>query len=138
MTRYAVIFDLDGLLANTEPIWSESTQLLLSRRGKTFDPALKPRFMGRHPLEVAGLLAAHYGLQQSAADLLEERLAILRQLYAERPIALMWQEERLKIERILAEWNTPRSKHFRIITQNELVFELVYKIGNDEWQVIRL
>ena len=89
MTRYAVIFDLDGLLANTEPIWSKSTQLLLSRRGKTFDPALKPRFMGRHPLEVAGLLAAHYGLQQNAADLLEERLVILRQLYAERPIAAM-------------------------------------------------
>jgi len=85
-----VIFDLDGLLADTEPLWSESTDLLLKRRGHRFDPALKPDFMGRHPLEVAGRLIKHYDLTGDSADrLLEERLAILEQLYAERRIAPM-------------------------------------------------
>lgn len=77
----AVIFDLDGLLADTEPLWGESARLLLARRGHTWDPSLKPQFMGRHPLEVAGMLVRHYGLDDTPAALVEERLAILDRLY---------------------------------------------------------
>lgn len=78
----AVLFDLDGLLADTEPIWTESANILLQRRGHTFDPALKPLFMGRRTDEVARLLVKRYQLSDRAEDLLEERLAIMEDLYA--------------------------------------------------------
>ena len=87
--RWAAIFDLDGLLADTEPLWSESARLLLARRGREYDPGLKLIFMGRHPLEVAGLLVERYGLEEDAGSLLDERLAILEELYASKPIAAM-------------------------------------------------
>jgi HAD superfamily hydrolase (TIGR01509 family) len=88
-SRWAVIFDLDGLLADTEPVWSESARVLLARRGLSFDPDLKPLFMGRHPLEVAGLLVERYDLDEDPESLLAERLAILEELYASGPIAPM-------------------------------------------------
>lgn len=86
MIGFAVIFDLDGLLADTEPLWSESSDLLLRRRGHRFDPALKPQVMGRHPLEVARLLVERYRLVDEPQALHDERLEILRELYATRTI----------------------------------------------------
>jgi pseudouridine-5'-monophosphatase len=78
----AVLFDLDGLLADTEPIWTESADILLQRRGHAFDPALKPLFMGRRTDEVSRLLVERYELPDRPQDLLAERLAIMEELYA--------------------------------------------------------
>jgi HAD superfamily hydrolase (TIGR01509 family) len=80
--QLAVLFDLDGLLADTEPIWTESANILLQRRGHTFDLALKPLFMGRRTDEVARLLVERYQLPDRAEDLLFERLAIMEDLYS--------------------------------------------------------
>ncbi len=85
-TPFGVIFDLDGLLADTEPLWAESARLLLARRGKVWDHALKPLCMGRHPLDVARLLAAHYELEDPPEDLFAERLALVKQLFREETI----------------------------------------------------
>jgi len=88
--RRGVIFDLDGLLADTEPIWNESARRLLARRGLTWDPALKPRFMGRAPLVVAGMLVEHYSLDGvDPRDLLDERMALVKALYEETQIQPM-------------------------------------------------
>jgi HAD superfamily hydrolase (TIGR01509 family) len=84
----AVIFDLDGLLADTEPLWSESSCIFLRRRGLVYDPSLKPLFMGRHPMEVMTRMITHYGLTGEPGPMLEERLQIQRSLY-ERGISPM-------------------------------------------------
>lgn len=81
---FAAIFDLDGLLADTEPTWTESSIILLGRRGKTYDYSLKPKLMGRHPLEVLTLMAEYYGLDENPAQLLEERLEIIQELYRKK------------------------------------------------------
>jgi HAD superfamily hydrolase (TIGR01509 family) len=81
----AVIFDLDGLLADTEPVWSESARLLLERRGRTYDPRSKSLLMGRHPLEVARWTVDRYGLDDAPDALLAERLQILLALYTATP-----------------------------------------------------
>jgi HAD superfamily hydrolase (TIGR01509 family) len=85
----AVIFDLDGLLADTEPFWVESSSVLLARRGRVYDPSLKRVFMGRRPLEVVHRMIDHYGLTDAPGDLLAERLQIQQQLYADNEIAPM-------------------------------------------------
>ncbi|MCA9671509.1 MAG: HAD family phosphatase [Myxococcales bacterium] len=78
----AVIFDLDGLLADTEPVWRASAIELLGRRGHQVDESLRPRVMGRHPIAVAQIYIEHFGLDDSAEALAAERLEIVRSLYA--------------------------------------------------------
>jgi len=56
--------------------------------------------------------------------------------YAERPLAFKWQSERLEIKAIIAEWQTPQSKHFRVSTIDEQIFDLVYEFDRDAWEVI--
>jgi len=55
--------------------------------------------------------------------------------YADHPIALHWQGERLEVAAIEAQWHVPDGKHFRVCTRDDQVFELVYSEGHDEWQV---
>jgi putative sterol carrier protein len=55
--------------------------------------------------------------------------------YAERPRAFRWQGERFEIKAIVAEWQTPQGKHFRVQTTDGQNFELVYKIDADAWEI---
>src|SRR5512140_2670310 len=77
----AVIFDLDGLLADTEPLWTESARRLLAQRGLAYDAAIKAMTMGRHPIEVMGIYKERFGLEGEPAALAAERFDILRELY---------------------------------------------------------
>lgn len=43
----AVIFDMDGLLLDTEGIYTEVTQLIADRYGRTFDWTVKQNIIGR-------------------------------------------------------------------------------------------
>ena len=42
----AIAFDMDGLLVNTEDLYTEVGQIVLERRGKEFTPELKRKIMG--------------------------------------------------------------------------------------------
>jgi hypothetical protein len=55
--------------------------------------------------------------------------------YAERPLALTWEEQRLEIAEILARWQGPGEKGFRVLTTDKRVFELTYREVPDEWEV---
>lgn len=82
-TRFAVIFDLDGLLVDTEPLWGQSADHVLAPFGQTWDRSIRPRVMGRSPLEVARVMVDHYGLTVAPERLVEQRLAEQRRLYRE-------------------------------------------------------
>jgi hypothetical protein len=58
--------------------------------------------------------------------------------YAQRPTALYWQDERLGIEEILSEWHSPHARYFKVITVNQLAFELSYMEDSDQWRIIPL
>lgn len=55
--------------------------------------------------------------------------------YAERPIALYWQGQRLPVSEILARWRTPEGKYFRVRTEDLQIFELFYAERLGEWQI---
>jgi hypothetical protein len=57
--------------------------------------------------------------------------------YAQRPRAFIWDDERLEIEAITAEWQTPENKHFRVITKHGQTFELVYDFAGDKWKIFQ-
>lgn len=58
--------------------------------------------------------------------------------YADRPIALHWQGERLEIVAVEAEWRTPDGHFFRVRATGERKFELFYSELKDEWKIIEL
>jgi len=55
--------------------------------------------------------------------------------YAERPIALWSEGERLIIVEIVAQWRIPGGRRFRVQAENDQFFELCYSEQQDEWQV---
>lgn len=55
--------------------------------------------------------------------------------YAERPLALTWQDRRLEIAEILARWHGPGERGFRVKTVDGQAFELTYREIPDEWLV---
>ena len=55
--------------------------------------------------------------------------------YAERPIALHWQGERLEIEQVQAQWVIPGGKKFLVRTTSGRIFELFYGELYDEWRI---
>ncbi len=58
MQIQAVIFDMDGLLLDTEPIYTQVTQEVVSPYGKNFDWSIKSRMMGRSTDEATEILIA--------------------------------------------------------------------------------
>jgi pseudouridine-5'-monophosphatase len=76
-----VIFDLDGVLLDTEKLYTQATQAVVGEFGKTFDWALKSRMMGRHELEASRLLVTELGLPISAEEYLQRQLPIALALF---------------------------------------------------------
>ncbi|MFZ5820329.1 MAG: hypothetical protein ACOYYJ_10535 [Chloroflexota bacterium] len=58
--------------------------------------------------------------------------------YADRPLSLAWEGQRLEIAEILARWRAPGEKGFRVQTADQQVFELTYRELPDEWEVTNL
>lgn len=58
--------------------------------------------------------------------------------YAERPIALRWNEARLVIVAIEQQWRIPGGKCFRVRVEGGDLFELMYGELYDEWRVNRV
>lgn len=75
-----VVFDLDGVLLDTEPLYTEATRRIVSRFGRTFDWTVKSRMIGRPALEAAQILIEHLDLPLDPPALLAERAAVLASL----------------------------------------------------------
>jgi pseudouridine-5'-monophosphatase len=77
-----VIFDMDGVLLDTEPIYTEVTNRITSRYGKPFDWSVKADMLGRPAMDSAEYLIAKMGLPIRPEDYLRERTPMLEELLA--------------------------------------------------------
>jgi pseudouridine 5'-phosphatase len=68
----AVVFDLDGLMFNTEDLYDEVTERLLERRGCRLSADLKRRMMGLTELVSLQIMIDHHGFAETAEELLAE------------------------------------------------------------------
>ncbi|HEX6752783.1 MAG TPA: HAD family phosphatase [Solirubrobacterales bacterium] len=68
----AVIFDNDGLLLDTESVWTRAEQDLFARRGLEFTPAHKHELVGTSAEIAGGILERRFGEPGRAAELIEE------------------------------------------------------------------
>ncbi len=80
-TLEAVLFDMDGVIIDSEPLWSEAERQLLARRKLRYSPQLKTVLMGRDSREAVGILVKHYNLKESIDSILEERNQLIARLF---------------------------------------------------------
>ena len=68
----AVVFDNDGLLLDTESVWTRAEQDLFERRGVDFTPAHKRELVGTSAEIAGGILEQRLGEPGRAFELIEE------------------------------------------------------------------
>ncbi len=76
----AVVFDLDGLMFNTEEVFNRSGRVLLHRRGKEMTDEILSQMMGRRAHEAFSIMKEMLGLDESVEDLMNEEDEIFRDL----------------------------------------------------------
>ena len=76
-----VIFDLDGVLLDTEHFYTEVTEEIVREYGKTFDWAIKSNMIGRPSLESARYLVEVLSLPISPEEYLRRRALRLEELF---------------------------------------------------------
>jgi HAD superfamily hydrolase (TIGR01509 family) len=118
-TISAVVFDLDGVLVDTEPVWEEVRRAYVAEAGGTWLPDSQRRLMGMSTSEWAGYLSADLGVgrpSERVADDVVRRMAdryrhslplipgavdAVRQLGARFRLGLASSSPRLLIEQVL-------------------------------------
>ncbi len=68
----AVVFDMDGLMFNTEDVYTLAGEELLRRRGHEFTDELKRQMMGLRPQPAFERMIAHCRLKETWEQLAEE------------------------------------------------------------------
>ncbi|NIP31574.1 MAG: hypothetical protein GTN59_13810, partial [Candidatus Dadabacteria bacterium] len=52
----AVIFDMDGVLIDSEPLWEKTEKILMTRRGIIYKPTYRDKILGLNQKDSAILL----------------------------------------------------------------------------------
>ena len=72
-----VIYDLDGLLLDTEPLNAGVNRAIARRYGKTFNDAVKSQIAGRNAMDTARIIIKLLELPLTPQGYIEERTALI-------------------------------------------------------------
>src|SRR6266540_5743716 len=81
----AVIFDMDGVLVDSEPLGMEAMRSVMARQGVAYTEADNNEFVGRTTLEECRILKARHRLEADEGELTRQYVDILVELIRERP-----------------------------------------------------
>jgi HAD superfamily hydrolase (TIGR01509 family) len=81
----AIIFDMDGVLVDSEPLGFEAMQRVMARHGVAYTHADNDEFVGRTTLEECEVLTARHQLAAGPRELTREYVDILVGLIREQP-----------------------------------------------------
>jgi HAD superfamily hydrolase (TIGR01509 family) len=73
----AVIFDMDGLLIDSEPYWTKADAEFAQRHGKKYTQEINKRIIGLNHRTVMEILRKEYDLAGNTEELIKERRDIL-------------------------------------------------------------
>ncbi|KAI4376245.1 hypothetical protein MLD38_014030 [Melastoma candidum] len=133
-----VIFDMDGLLLDTEKYYTEVQEVILARYNKTFDWDLKAKMMGKKAIESARIFVEESGISDSLSpeEFLVQREDLLRTLFPNSDMMpgasrLIRHLHEKGIPMAVATGSTKR--HFELKTQrHKEIFSLMHHIVNGE------
>ena len=80
----AVVFDLDGLMFNTEDIFNEVGRIVLARRGKVMGRELLQQMMGRRAPEALQRMIEFHSLPDTVPGLIDETRTLFTELAVDR------------------------------------------------------
>ena len=80
----AIIFDMDGVLVDSEPLGLESMRRLMEAHGVAYTEADNREFLGRTTLEECRILRARHGLRAAGEEMTRQYVEILVELIRER------------------------------------------------------
>jgi HAD superfamily hydrolase (TIGR01509 family) len=83
------VFDLDGILVDTEPIFEEAARRQLARRGLVWVPEVARAMMGTPARQAFEFFRRHYDLQEPIDDLIAESSELFYAVLGRKPAALM-------------------------------------------------
>jgi HAD superfamily hydrolase (TIGR01509 family) len=116
-----ILFDLDGLLVDSEILWSEADAAFFEARGIDPDPdELKTLLMGTTGEEAAHIIRKRYGLAESEETILADRQERVIRLYRERL------DPRPGAEEVLARFDLPGWKRGLATASNRALVEAVF------------
>jgi HAD superfamily hydrolase (TIGR01509 family) len=77
-----ILFDMDGVIADSEPVWDEIDSELLARYGHKYTQEYKKHIMGKSFVLSSGFYRDTFNLPVSLDELIVERRAIAANFYA--------------------------------------------------------
>ena len=77
----AVIFDMDGVMIDSEPLWEKTERILLARRGIDYSPDYRDKIVGLNQRDSGQLLVDTFDLDETVEDIINERISILTSIY---------------------------------------------------------
>jgi len=88
----ALIFDMDGLLVDSEPVWATAEDAMLEVRGRRPDAVFRTQIIGLRTNEFLDRMRLFYELEDAVdslrVDILNRMLALIPQKVSPRPGAL--------------------------------------------------
>lgn len=79
----AVIFDMDGVMIDSEPLWEKTERILLARRDIEYTPTYRDQIVGLNQNDSGKLLVDTFNLKEDVQDIINERVEILTGIYEE-------------------------------------------------------
>jgi HAD superfamily hydrolase (TIGR01509 family) len=98
----AVVFDLDGLLLDSEHLWDEAREALARERGGRWHERAQADMMGMSSPEWSRYMHDEIGLAESPEEITAEVVRRMEELYGERLPLLPGARE--AVERLAARW----------------------------------
>jgi HAD superfamily hydrolase (TIGR01509 family) len=77
----AVIFDMDGVMIDSEPLWEKTERILLARRDIEYSPTYRDQIVGLNQNDSGKLLIETFELEETVEDIISERVEILTAIY---------------------------------------------------------
>ena len=77
----AVIFDMDGVMIDSEPLWEKTERVLLTRRNIDYSPEYRDQIVGLNQNDSGKLLVETFNLKESVSEIITERVEILTAIY---------------------------------------------------------
>src|SRR5574338_414262 len=68
----AVIFDMDGLLVDSEPVWAIAETAMMATRGKAIIPDIQNKLVGLRMRDFLAGMCQAYGLTDTVDDLSQD------------------------------------------------------------------
>ncbi|HYP47948.1 MAG TPA: HAD family phosphatase [Thermoleophilaceae bacterium] len=98
----AVVFDLDGVLLDSEQVWNEAKQQLTSERGGRWSEEAPRRMMGMSSPEWTAYMREELGVEMQVEEISSEVVRRLEQIYRKRLPLLDGAQE--AVTRLAARW----------------------------------